>query len=499
MKNSGQITVFLCLIMSGILLVAMTVISIINRLSAEEKAAIATKGVISDIKAEYNTYIFEHYHVLLFDKTLGGLSEADIEQRLENNISGRLGKSFAIEQAVVSDYTYIWQNECAELKKQIEDYTKYAVIKNEADKIMEKVGEGNDTLPDEVVNDIEARDKEQREAKEKIKKEEINQIKEQETKQDENKDTSEQSKQNENKENENKEGGSVKDPRNFTKSINNVGLLWFVIPEDMEISAAQINLDECISNKRKGNIRDMVNINMEFDDCKDMVKDMKSEEGWKDGLLSSACGLAYSVEVFNCAVNTDINDSSVLSYELEYLVSGKNTDRKNLEKTVARIVLLRFPQNYVYLISDGARMKKVMKIARSLAVKTKIPASVYKVLIAGCWSYVEGIADVRVLMKGEKIPFMKSNESWITDINHLGESIYEGKGHEDGTCYEDYIMMLLAINMNRTYFRMLDLMDMNASVEDTDFDIENGATGLRVDFKMTYGEKEYSIRQQGGY
>ncbi|MCM1272579.1 MAG: DUF5702 domain-containing protein [Clostridium sp.] len=488
MKNSGQITVFLCLMMSGMLLLAMTVIGVINSLSAKEKAEIATKSVVSDVKAEYNTYIFEHYHVLLFDKTLGGLGEADIEQRLENNISKRLGENFSVEEAIVNDYTYIWQNECQELKKQIEDYTKYAVIKNEAEKLIENIGEGSDTLPNDLASEVENQDKEQHRAEENISSEK-----------EEGKEETGSKKNNDKEAEGSTHKSSVRDPRDFTRSLNASGLLMLVLPEDFEVSAAEINTKTCISNQLKGAFWNVANTNMRFDSCSDMIKDMKSQEGWKEGLLTSACGLSYSLEVFNCATNKEINDSSVLSYELEYLVNGKNTDEKNLKKTVERIILLRFPQNYAYLLSDTARMKKVMKIARALAVKTKIPATVYKVLIAGCWSYVEGIADVRILMHGEKIPFLKSNESWITDLNNLGESIFEGQGCEEGTGYEDYIMLLLATSMDRTYLRMLDLMDVNASVDDESFDIANGATNVEIDFRITYQNKQYNIRQQGGY
>lgn len=500
MKNSGQITVFLCLIMSGMLLIATTVIGVINRLSAKEKAVIAAKGVISDVKAEYNTYIFEHYHVLLFDKTSGGLGEADIEHKLEKNISEKLGINFNVGQAVVCGYTYIWQNECAELKKQIKDYTKYAIVKNEAEKLMEKIGGGSDTLPDELASEVGNQDEEQRKAEENMSSEKNNNQKEIINKDnDGQKQEKEDASSKQDERAEYKVGGSTKDPREFTKSLNASGLLMLVLPEDFEISAAEINQDECISKKLKGALWNVANTNMRFDSCSDMLKDMKSEEGWKNGLLTSACGLSYSLEVFNRATNTDINDSSVLNYELEYLVNGKASDEKNLKKTVERIILLRFPQNYMYLMSDAARMKKVMKIARTLAIKTKIPATVYKVLIAGCWSYVEGIADVRILMHGGEIPFVKRNESWITDLDNLGESIFEGQGCEDGTCYEDYIMMLLAINMDRTYLRMLDLMDVNASAEDEKFDIANGATNLKIDFKVIYQDRQYNIRQQGGY
>ena len=48
-----------------------------------QKIVIATRLSMSDIKACYNSYIFEHYHILLFDKTAGGKGEAYLEEWLE--------------------------------------------------------------------------------------------------------------------------------------------------------------------------------------------------------------------------------------------------------------------------------------------------------------------------------------------------------------------------------------------------------------------------------
>ena len=92
MNNSGKITVFLCLIISSMLFVSFAVNKIITNLSVKEKAVICAKGAISDIKAEYNTYIFEHYHILLFDKSCGGKGEAYLEEKLHNRMCEKMGE-----------------------------------------------------------------------------------------------------------------------------------------------------------------------------------------------------------------------------------------------------------------------------------------------------------------------------------------------------------------------------------------------------------------------
>ena len=128
-----------------------------------------------------------------------------------------------------------------------------------------------------------------------------------------------------------------------------------------------------------------------------------------------------------------------------------------------------------------------------------IPEPVIKTLITGCWSYAEAMADARVLLEGKKLPFAKSKESWITDIDRLGESVCEGEGSDSGMSYQDYLMILLSMNMDQTYERMLDLMSVNAQTIDDNFDIENGAVALSAEFIISYDGRKYYIRESGGY
>ena len=60
-------------------------------------------------------------------------------------------------------------------------------------------------------------------------------------------------------------------------------------------------------------------------------------------------------------------------------------------------------------------------------------------------------------------------------------------------------MILLSMNMDQTYERMLDLMSVNAQTIDDNFDIENGAVALSAEFIISYDGRKYYIRESGGY
>ena len=162
-------------------------------------------------------------------------------------------------------------------------------------------------------------------------------------------------------------------------------------------------------------------------------------------------------------------------------------------------MLIRFPINYSYLIGDTVKMARVKQIATAISIATLIPEPAIETLIAGCWAYAEAMADARVLLQGKKLPFTKSTESWITDIDKLGESVCEGKNSDSGMSYQDYLMILLSMDMDKTYYRMLDLMNINAGSVDSDFDIANGTVALTAEFIISYDGRKYYIKESGGY
>ena len=82
-RNKGRVVVFMSLIISVLLVLLTVVFQVVIQSAAKSKTVIASQLSVSDIKACYNNYIFEHYHILLFDKTMGGKGEAYVETLLQ--------------------------------------------------------------------------------------------------------------------------------------------------------------------------------------------------------------------------------------------------------------------------------------------------------------------------------------------------------------------------------------------------------------------------------
>ena len=144
MNNKGRIVVFISMITAVMLVLITLVIQVVILSAAKSKNVIATRLSMSDIKACYNSYIFEHYHILLFDKTAGGKGEAYLEEWLEQAYTEKLGAEYTDVRASITDMTMLTDQSYAPLKKQMQEYMVYAAaekgVQMGVDQMKEKTG-----------------------------------------------------------------------------------------------------------------------------------------------------------------------------------------------------------------------------------------------------------------------------------------------------------------------------------------------------------------------
>lgn len=156
-----------------------------------------------------------------------------------------------------------------------------------------------------------------------------------------------------------------------------------------------------------------------------------------------------------------------LDYEMEYILAGKNSDKENLEAVVKKLLLLRFVPNYGYLQSDTAKRAEAEALALTLCTLLTVPAIAEAVTQAllFAWAFGECIMDVRALLKGNRVPLIKTGESWqlqMSELLTLGteEDTKEGKDTEGGMKYEDYMRMLLFLeDTSGIAMRGLDMIE----------------------------------------
>lgn len=464
MRNRGYITVFLCLIVSAMLVLVTAAMNIAGMFAKREQSAMAFRLAASSVLAEYNPYIFEKYHILCFDSSWYGQGEALTEEKLSQYLEENIKGGQSIEELSLSNVRYITDDNCRAFKNQIAEYMKYAAVDYGVDTILEKTGGRDGAISDELSEELI------------IAKEDESPVPEEtEETEDEN-------------------------PREFTKKYGGYGMLSILAPEGKEYSS-EYHYFEDLPSGNKLNIMDYISsFNNDFEDYDEFSYDMNNDGVFMDSLMDAGAAVIYARLVFNSAVNSEKNENTVFEGEMEYLISGLPDDYDNIQCCCMKIIAIRVPVNFAYLVTDAAKMSQVKAISVPIAAVTVvIPEIAIRYLIAGAWSYVEAMAEVRTLLNGEKQPFIKSADTWQTSLKNIGSSLLNAKGYENGLSYEDYLVILLALSGDTIYLRMLDLMDMNARQEETDFRMKNAAVELSADLRISLGIRDFYYSLTLGY
>lgn len=500
MNNKGRIVVFMSMITGVFLVLIVVVLQVVVQSNVKSKTVIAGRLSISDIKSCYNSYIFEHYHILLFDTKAGG-GEAGIEEQLTGYFSGKLGEGFADVEAAITDMDMLSDDSYAAFDEQIRDYAVYGLAEDGIAAIREKTGGQDGTLPADLKEDMEEAQNEQAagaQAETEGKTGSGTPDTEHVAQASDGQDTGSGTQASNGQEMLDKMK-DADDPRDYTKRLSSSAILNLVLPGDKTVSDAQAEFIDVPSSRLGSLLTDFKEVDRRFDDMTGMMNGLLVLGSWQDALTDTGTQALYAAEVFNSYLETK-NDSAVLMYEQEYLIAGKRSDYENLRSVAHRIIGIRFPINYVSLCGQADKMSKLTTLATSIAAAAPYLIPAVKYLLAGCWAYIEAVADTRVLFDGKKAAFAKTSENWITDIDHISESLsQETEDVDGGLDYQAYLTILELIHMEQTKLRMLDLMQINAMQENAEFRIRNAAVGLEADFSCSYDGWTYYFHQKGNY
>ncbi len=237
-------------------------------------------------------------------------------------------------------------------------------------------------------------------------------------------------------------------PFGIFSEIKAKGMLWMTVPKEMNVSQKVVTLQELPSNRklRKG---------------RGTFKTPKE----KNVTMSKLYFASYLLEKFSAADNPD--EKKKLSYELEYVIGGKESDRENLDIVVTKLVGMRFPVNYGFLLSDSVKKAEAETMATTLAGVIALPAliGVIKQAILLAWAFGESIMDVRSLMTGGKIELLKNRKNWklqLSSLLKLGKEDVDVQKSENGLSYREYLRMLIFLQKEEECtMRSLDIVEMN--------------------------------------
>ncbi len=183
-------------------------------------------------------------------------------------------------------------------------------------------------------------------------------------------------------------------------------------------------------------------------------------------VIDSTLYYYYLSQVFGYCGST--KSDTALDYELEYIVAGKDNDRDNLESVVARIMAIREAANLATIYSSSTLKAQATTVATSIATAAANPelSTALEVLIIAIWALVESILDVRTLLSGGKVAAYKTSSDW-TSTNLLAIAAYlptsqKAKESETGISYITYLTGFIALlSEKNTSLRPLDLIELN--------------------------------------
>ena len=251
--------------------------------------------------------------------------------------------------------------------------------------------------------------------------------------------------------------------------IKSIGILNLVCPDGFEVSSKTIDLSKTVSHRK---------LRQGYGTMKE------KESGTTDTIFFNL----YLKDKFGNAVEK--KDKTVLDYEVEYLLGGKEGDRENLEYVVRRISLLRFAVNYMYLLKDSSRQAEAETLATALCTLVAIPGviPVVKHALLLAWAYGESLVDTKTLLAGKKVPVIKSSETWKLSLTGLQEllknkSIPEGEDVENGYSYEQCLQLMMVLKKKEELgMKALDLIELNLQTgeEKSFFQADACMTGMDV-------------------
>lgn len=431
--EKGQITVFLSLIFTLLLSVICTAAEGVRGFCLELEGKIALEAAADSLLSEYDRDLLKEYDVFYVNggSREGNFSSENIGQKLAEYINCNLdvskgGKILAggnllqgsVNLVEAGNFTLATDGNGQDFFAQVVDYEEKRHGLDFVEALVAQAEEGKELF--KVGEDVE----EQKGEKE----EEFIQLEE------------------ENKETESSFGEEDLGNSNPLTQMedNKAQGIWRMIMKDHIISGKALDLSKLPSG------RELLTGSGREEDVNLTEKVLFNE---------------YILEKFNHAL--DEKRETGLSYEVEYILAGKDSDRANLEAVITKLLIFREGVNYLYLHSDSAKVSEADALATTLVGFTGLPPVILVVreLLLLSWAYGESILDLQNLMNGGTLALIKTGENWQLELENVGHLFNEEKDvrkETGGLDYEGYLRLLLGLAGRETLImRTLDLLEIN--------------------------------------
>ncbi|HKL98408.1 MAG TPA: DUF5702 domain-containing protein [Mobilitalea sp.] len=192
---------------------------------------------------------------------------------------------------------------------------------------------------------------------------------------------------------------------------------------------------------------------------------------------------------------------SVLSYEQEYLIVGKNSDRDNLVSLITRLIFLRTILDFASVLGDKDKWKEAKVTATALVGFTGLPilVSITQTILMVLLAFAEALVDTSALLMGKEVQLLKKKVTLgFYDLLNLSReaiqtkaSLYPEKASGLSLTYQDYLKIFLFIKKKEDVsYLAMDLIQENLRIRYEDnFCFENCLFGFEAEAKFVIKEK----------
>jgi len=198
-------------------------------------------------------------------------------------------------------------------------------------------------------------------------------------------------------------------------------------------------------------------------------------------------------------------EGSLLKYQTEYILAGLESDIDNLKAVADALFVVREGANVLHIMGCDDKMSVIQEISDGLAAAIMMPEAspVIQILVIAAWAGIESVYDVKMLLAGEEVPLIKTQEQWIFGWDAAVANKTDRQAHQIGLCYADYLRIFMMLQDVETMTdRMMDIieMDIRQTPGNEWFRLDGCIDCLKVQFEIT-GKNGYTyeITRKYGY
>lgn len=473
--RKGSITVFLLLILTVTLTLTAASIQSVKNAACRVQILNGMDIGLYSLFAQYDQTVLEKYHLLLLDGTWGsdqlniGKLCDEIQEYMEPVLEQNHA-SMSIESLGLTGYTLAADQDGIWFFRQAVQYMKETMGIQAAEGILEKVKEQADQCREEKNVWEEAKEEQVMEEYETQLEEAAAAVQE----------TGEEDAETELVQ-------PAENPIPDIQKMQQMGILELILENPQEVSQKKVKKERLLSQRKK-------------------EKGMNPQTAEETGdALENLLFQEYLFQVCGCYLEEKPGE---LSYQLEYILFGKESDTENLKAAANRILLIREGLNFACLLGDAQKRAEAKALAAAVAAAILFPPAeaVIETALLLCWSFAESIMDLRLLFQGENVAVLKDRASWQISLENLprlsenwGE---ENRGNGKGMSYQDYLRIFFYLSPQKEKVeRALDTVEMGVRSSEgrENFRLDCCISSLEAEAAVKTAIKTYRITRSYGY